>query len=148
MAALTDPLDVDGITLHSTAVTGEFACWAADLPGGGTVSILIEPPAAPTSEARETAAGVIADFAALAEAAAEYLVAELAAPEWGLDAADLGRLTTHAFAVPEAVVWEDGTWMLRFAECDLHVGADYGIGVNFVGTGPVGVEDLSDADEA
>jgi len=147
MTALTDPLDVHGTPLHSTAVTEEFACWAADLPGGGTVSILIEPPAAPTDEAVETAAGVIADFAALAEAAAVYLVAELAAPEWGLDAADLGRLSTAAFDMPEAVVWEDGTWMLRFADCDLQVGADYGIGVNFVGTQPVGVEDLSDADE-
>ncbi|WEG08900.1 hypothetical protein PU630_16920 [Microbacterium horticulturae] len=147
MAALTDPLDAAGTMLHSTAVTDEFACWAAELPAGGSVSILTEPPSVPTSETLATAAGIIADFAALAEAAARYLVAELATPEWGLDAADLGRLSTDAFDVPEAVVWEDGTWMLRFAECDLQVGAEYGIGVNFVGTAPVGVEDLSDADE-
>lgn len=144
---LTGSLDVDGTELHSTAVTDEFACWAAELPGGGTVSILVEPAGPATAESIETAAAVIAEFATLAEAASAYLVTALAAPEWGLDAADRARLATEAFAVPEAVVWEDGTWMLRFAQCDLAMGAEYGIGVDFVGRQPVGVEDLSDVDE-
>ncbi|QAY59620.1 hypothetical protein ET475_06195 [Microbacterium protaetiae] len=145
---LTGPIDVHGTLLHSTAVTDDFACWAADLPGGGTVSILVEPAGPATNEAIETAAGVIADFAALAEAASAYLVTALADPSWGLDAAERAGLRPEVFDVPEAVVWEDGTWMLRFAECDLAMGAGYGIGVNFVGTQPVGVEDLSGADEA
>lgn len=145
---VTDSLDVHGTVLHSTAVTDEFACWAADLPGGGTVSVLVEPAGPATTESIETAAAVIADFAALADEAAVYLTGELAEPAWGLDAADRARLAPPLFAMPEAVVWEDGTWMLRFAQCELAMGAEYGIGVNFVGRQPVGVEDLSGAGEA
>jgi len=140
-------VDVDGTPLHSTAATHEFACWAAEVADGGTVSILIEPAGPPTREAIATAAGVIEDFAALAEVASDYVVSALAGPEWALDAADRARLAADAFDMPEAVVWEDGTWMLRFAECTLAIGAEYGIGVNFVGAQPVGVEDLSVADE-
>ena len=145
---VTGPIDVHGTALHSTAVTDEFACWAAELPGGGTISILVEPAGTPTSEAIETAAGVIGDFAALVDAAAAYLVTALADPAGGLDAADRARLAPQAFAMPEAVVWEDGTWMLRFAQCDLAMAAEYGIGVDFVGRRTVGVTDLSDADDA
>lgn len=148
MDDLTEPIDVHGALLHSTAVMDDFACWAVDLPGGGSVSILAEPAGPPTDEAIETAAGVISDFAALVDAASAYLVAALAEPEWGLDAAERARLAPHLFDMPEAVVWDDGTWMLRFAECDLAMATEYGIGVDFVGTKPVGVEDLSDAEDA
>ena len=115
--------------------------------GGWTVSVVAEPAEAPSTEARETAQGLVSEFAALVEAAAAFLVEELNEPS--LSAEDRARLAGDEppFGAPEAVVWQDGTWMMRFAETALDLGDEYGIGVMFAGRTPVAVEDLSDPDE-
>ena len=150
MSGLPDTIELDGATLIRIDAPEDIACWTAGVEGGDggwTVSIIVEPAEAPSDQAREAAQGVVAEFAALADAAVAFLVDELAAPS--LSASDRALLAAEEppFAAPEAVVWQDGTWMLRFAECDLAIGADYGVGVMFAGRTPVAVEDLSDPDD-
>lgn len=54
--------------------------------------------------------------------------------------------TESLFGEPEAVIWADGTWLLRFAESRLEMADPFGIGVLFAGTTPYAVEDLSGAE--
>jgi len=148
---LPDAIELDGATLIRIDAPEDVACWTAGLEGGDggwTVSIVVEPAEAPSAEAMETAQGVVTEFGALTEAAIRYLVEELQDP--GLSAPDRALLATEEppFGAPEAVVWQDGTWMMRFAETGLEIGEEYGVGVTFAGRTPVAVEDLSDPDEA
>ncbi|MFG2631191.1 hypothetical protein [Streptomyces sp. NPDC048473] len=46
--------------------------------------------------------------------------------------------------VPEAAVWADQTWAIRFAESGLRPADPYGILVTFNGTQPVDVRGLDD----
>ncbi|WP_433605555.1 hypothetical protein [Prescottella agglutinans] len=151
MNELPEQIEVRGTTLDRIGLSEEFVCWAAELPGDEprTVSIVVEPAGPPSAAAVDAAAEAIAGFDGLAAAASRYLVAELTDPMWALDAVDRARLggPEAPFDLPEAVVWADGTWMIRFAECALAMGEEFGIGVRFVGSTPVGVEDLSEATE-
>lgn len=150
MTSLPDVIALDGADLIRIDAPDDIACWTGGIGGGDggwTVSIIAEPAEEPTAAAREAAQGVVDEFATLVDAATAFLREELAGP--ALSGAD--RELLHAedapFGAPEAVVWQDGTWMLRFAETGLEIGADYGIGVMFAGRVPVAVEDLSDPDE-
>ncbi|MDR6867313.1 hypothetical protein J2Y69_001914 [Microbacterium resistens] len=151
MTNLPDPIELDGVLLHRMDAPDDIACWTGEVSGdeGRSVSIIAEPPAVPSREALDAGRGVVADFDALAASAARFLVAELAAPGWGLSAEERTRLSAPEppFDAPEAIVWQDGTWMIRFAECGLAMGEDFGIGVLFAGSTPVSVEDLSDAED-
>lgn len=152
MATLPETIELNGTTLIRIDTPEDIACWTGGVEGGdggGTVSIIVEPAEAPSAQAQETAGGIVAEFAALTDAAVRYLVDELAGPRRDLSDADRARLTQDEppFAAPEAVVWQDGTWMMRFAECGLSIGEEYGIGVMFAGRVPVALEDLSDPDE-
>ncbi|QKT13635.1 hypothetical protein [Rhodococcus sp. W8901] len=151
MNDLPEKIEVRGTVLDRIGLAAEFVCWAADLPGDEprTVSIVIEPAGPPTDQAVDSAAQAIAGFDVLAAAAARYLVAELADPVWELDAEDRARLDgpEAPFGLPEAIIWSDGSWMIRFAECGLAIGEEFGIGVRFTGTAPVGIEDLSGSAE-
>ncbi|MFD6698066.1 MULTISPECIES: hypothetical protein [unclassified Microbacterium] len=152
MSTLPDDIELDGVTLIRIDAPEDIACWTAGVEGGDggwTVSIIADPAEEPSAEARETAQGVVTEFAALTEAAIGYLVDELAGPHRELSDVDLARLSGEEppFGAPEAVVWQDGTWMMRFAECGLEIGDEYGVGVMFAGRTPVAVEDLSDPDD-
>lgn len=70
-------------------------------------------------------------------------------PVWALDSVDRARLDgpEAPFGMPEAIIWADGSWMIRFAECGLAMGEEFGIGVRFDGSAPVAIEDLSRATE-
>ena len=148
---LPDAIELDAATLIRIDAPEGIACWVAGIEGGDggwTVSIVAEPAEAPTAEALETAQGIASEFAGLVDAATAFLTEELAGPS--LSARDHALLAGEQppFGAPEAVVWQDGTWMLRFAESALEIGEEYGIGVMFAGRTPVAVEDLSDPDEA
>ncbi|MBS1906322.1 MAG: hypothetical protein JST33_07070 [Actinobacteria bacterium] len=150
MSTLPDAIELDGVTLIRIDAPEDVACWTAGVEGGDggwTVSIVAEPAEEPSAEAREAAQGIVAEFGALSDAAISYLVEELPGP--ALSAADRALLAAEEppFGAPEAVVWQDGTWMMRFAECGLEMGDEYGVGVMFAGRTPVAVEDLSDPDE-
>jgi len=152
MSTLPETIELDGATLIRIDAPDDIACWTAGLEGGDggwTVSIIAEPAEEPSAQALEAAQGIVTEFAELSEAAIGYLVEELAGPGGDLSDADRARLAAEEppFGAPEAVVWQDGTWMLRFAECGLEIGDEYGVGVMFAGRTPVAVEDLSDPDD-
>lgn len=151
MNDLPGEIEVRGAVLDRIPLSEELVCWSANLPGREprTVSIVIEPAGPPTDAAVDSAAETIARFDELAAAASCYLVAELTDPVWALDSVDRERLDgpEAPFGMPEAIVWADGSWMIRFAECGLAMGEEFGIGVRFSGPVPVSVEDLSGATE-
>jgi len=151
MSTLPETIELDGATLIRIDAPEDIACWTAGVEGGDggwTVSIIAEPAEAPTPEAREAAQGVLTEFAALSAAAIRFLVDELQDPALPVADRELLSAEEPPFGAPEAVVWQDGTWMMRFAECGLTIGEDYGVGVMFAGRTPVAVEDLSDPDDA
>lgn len=158
MLCLTDPmtdlpreLRIRDLVLDLLTEGDDLACWSGVLPREehSMVSIVVEPAAEPSREALDTADGVIDRFDALVDAAADYLTSELPTGQGDLGDADRARLSASPapFGMPEATVWDDGTWLLRFAEVDLDLAGDLGLAVRFVGTAPVAVEDLSDAEE-
>ena len=85
-------------------------------------------------------------FGELGDLAADYLRQQLREPRFGLSAAELSALDDVPFGDPEAVVWADGSWLLRFAESSLEMADPFGVGVRFEGMTPSAVEDLSDAE--
>jgi hypothetical protein len=147
MSDLPDTLDVDGTVFARIDTPPDLACWATETDRG-SVNLVVEPAAEPEASALETAAAVVADFDGLAGVAAAFLAERLRDPDYGLTDAEIALLdaTEPPFDEPEAVVWSDGTWMLRFAESPLSIADPYGIGVTFVGAAPQAVEDLSDAE--
>ncbi|WP_285181806.1 hypothetical protein [Rhodococcus sp. MEB032] len=132
-----------------------LACWTSiiDVQGVGDsrpVSLVIEPATVPESAVCALAATVMARFGEFAEVAADYLRQQLRGPQFGLRHSELVELdaTESLFGEPEAVIWADGTWLLRFAESRLEMAYPFGIGVLFEGTTPYAVEDLSGAEPA
>lgn len=113
------------------------------------MSIVIDPAAPPGESVLQLAAVVVDRFDEFTDAAAGYLQQRLDEPQFGLSETELQALqgAEPPFGGPEAVIWADGSWMLRFAESRLEMADPYGIGVLFEGTTPSGVEDLSDVDE-
>lgn len=149
MTRLPQTIDVTGISLDRLDAPDDIACWSGTFDGG-EITLLIEPAAEPSAQALDAAVGAIADFDELRTAAEQFLATELAGDTWGLPADQRALLARQPapFDEPEVVVWQDGTWMIRFAESPLAMAAEYGIGVLFAGRVPVSVEDLSDADAA
>ncbi|UOQ88028.1 hypothetical protein MUN74_12060 [Agromyces endophyticus] len=117
---------------------------------GGAVSLVIEPAGVPEPAVIELAATVGTRFGEFAELAGEYLRERLREPEFALGQSELVKLDAPEvpFGEPEAVIWADGSWMLRFVESSLEMADPFGIGVLFEGTTPQAVEDLSGADPA
>ncbi len=123
----------------------DFAHWTSS-DAARPVSLLIEPADVPSDEVLAIAADVVAQFDDAVERALEFLRETLRASD--LSADDLARLDDDSrFAEPEAVIWADGTWMLRFADCALDAASEYGVGVSFVGSAPQGVDLFDDAEE-
>ncbi|WP_287899035.1 hypothetical protein [Arthrobacter sp.] len=146
-------LDIAGTAFTLIDAPEPIACWtasleAADAGPSPTVNIIVEPAALPGPEILQLTAQVIAHFDELADVAGAYLRDELSAPGFGLSDDELGALRSGQppFGGPEAVIWDDGGWMLRFTESTLELADPYGIGVLFEGMTPSAVEDLSDPD--
>lgn len=114
------------------------------------MSIVVDPAALPAQRVLQLAAVVVARFDEFTDLASVYLQQRLDEPQFGLKEVELLALqgAEPPFGEPEAVIWADGSWMLRFAESRLELADPYGIGVLFDGTSPCGIEDLSDADPA
>lgn len=152
MDALPEVIEVRGVALTRIESPAELTCWSGDIPGtaDGRLHIVMQPAGPATLEALEAAGLVVDRFAEFVRRAITFLVTELQGGVWALDPAERERLNSAEppFARPDAVVWGDGGWMLRFDECGLRMGEDYGIGVLFTGDSPSAVEDLSDVDDA
>ena len=149
MTQLPERIDVSGIALDLLDAPEDISCWSGAFDGG-EITLLIEPAAEPSDQALDAAAAAISDFDELRTVAEQFLVTELGGDLWDLPADQRALLDRRPapFDEPEIVVWQDGTWMIRFAESPLAMAEEFGIGVLFAGRVPVSVEDLSDADEA
>lgn len=155
MTEIPPQLDIAGTAFARIDSPESIACWTAirgDTGGDSprSVSIVIDPAASPGQRLLQLAAVVVERFDELTDRAAAYLQQRLDEPQFGLSDVELSAL--HAaeppFGEPEAVIWDEDSWMLRFAESSLELADPYGIGVLFEGTSPCGIEDLSDADPA
>ncbi|WP_197029903.1 hypothetical protein [Cellulomonas sp. URHE0023] len=78
----------------------------------------------------ELAGTIVSRFGELAELADDYLRQRLREPRFGLQSSELSALDASGvlFAQPVAVIWADGSWMLRFAESSLEMADPFGIG--------------------
>lgn len=148
-------LDIAGTAFILIDAPEPIACWtasleAADAGPSPTVNIIVEPAAQPGPEILQLTAEVIAHFDELTDVAGAYLREQLTDPRFGLRQDELQSLRSGEppFSEPEAVIWDDGGWMLRFTESTLEFADPYGIGVLFDGMTPSAVEDLSDPDPA
>ena len=152
MADIPPHFDIAGTSFTRIDSPDSIACWTASLDsadGPRSVSIVIDPAAPPGESELQLAAVVVDRFDEFTDVAAGYLQQRLDEPQFGLSEAELQALqgAEPPFGEPEAVIWADGSWMLRFAESRLEMADPYGIGVLFDGTTPSGVEDLSDVDQ-
>ena len=155
MADIPQHLDIAGTAFTLIDSPEGMACWtamleSADDAGPRAVSVLMEPAAQPGQDLLALTADVIARFDELTGLAGAYLREQLAEPRFGLRDDELLALRggEPLFGGPEAVIWDDGGWMLRFTESRLDLADPHGIGVLFEGMAPSAVEDLSDADQA
>ncbi|WP_167051519.1 hypothetical protein [Salinibacterium sp. ZJ77] len=142
----------DTVTAGDTAFIraespADFAHWTST-DSVRPVSLIIEPAGAPSDETLAIAADVVANFDEVADTARAFIREQLGGASAGVSADDATRLADDAqFAAPEAVIWSDGTWMLRFADCGLDAASEYGIGVAFVGSAPQSVDLFDDAED-
>lgn len=146
---IPEKFSVNGTEFVSVDSPEDLRCWVA-VNAKAEVSFIAEPPEAPSMQIIELLAQIIENFAEVTEAAADFLRTELRAEQFVLPAAEIALLDADAapFDLPDAVVWSDGSWMLRFSETGIEsLAGDYGIGVNFIGQKPESVEVLVDLDE-
>ncbi|MER6528156.1 hypothetical protein [Streptomyces sp. NPDC001508] len=108
------------------------------------MSLVIEPAAPPEEATLHFAHDVVSRFDVFVEQALEYCRTRLREPRFELTPEELSWLDLPELplAVPDATVWADRTWAIRFAESRLRLADPYGILVTFNGTQPVDVEGL------
>ncbi|MFE7620683.1 hypothetical protein [Streptomyces sp. NPDC057496] len=144
-------LHIAGLALSLVASPPTLACWSGSFPVSAgadpaEVNLVIEPPAPPQPATLRRAHDVVSRFDALVARAGEYCRVRLREEQYGLTAGELDRLDLPEppWGLPEATVWTDRSWMIRFAESGLRMGDPYGILVTFDGTRPVDVQGADD----
>ncbi len=145
MSKLSQTLEARGIRFERVDSPNALPCWA---PSSEPVSIVVEPPADPGESVIDLAARVAIELERFAGRAVDFLCDGLQDPQYGLTPDEIALLSAaeRPFGSPEAVIWGDGTWMIRFGESSLRIAEEFGIGVNFNGEQPVSIENLSDAE--
>lgn len=146
---IPEKFSVNGIDFVSVESPEDLSCWVA-VNSEAEVSFIAEPPEAPSLQIIELLAQIIENFSEATEAAANFLRTQLRDEQYALPEAEMALLDVEQapFDLPDAVVWSDGSWMLRFSETGIEsLAGDYGIGVNFIGQKPASVEVLADLDE-
>ncbi|MCI3222524.1 hypothetical protein GXP76_10085 [Streptomyces sp. NP-1717] len=146
---------VAGTVLSRVESPSSLACWSgcfrepADAAEAG-LSLVVQPAAAPDEATLRLAHDVVNGFHGFVDQALEYCRTRLREPRFGLTAEEQVWLDHPelSLGVPEAIVWADRTWAIRFAESRLRLADPYGVLVTFDGTGPVEVEGLDDEDDA
>ncbi|MFE6750625.1 hypothetical protein ACFVGM_32565 [Kitasatospora purpeofusca] len=144
-------LRIAGLVLERTESPPSLACWTGRFPesAGGdaaVVSLVIEPAAPPDDVVLQLVLDVVSDFDVLVDRAARYCRTRLGERHFGLTSEELGWLDLPELplAGPEAVVWADRTWAIRFTESRFRLADPFGILVTFNGTRPVDVQGLDD----
>lgn len=148
MARISDQFIVADVEFVRVDSPETLCCWVP-VDAETNISIVAEPPTQPSPRTLELAAYVIREFHTLVDSAVTYMCTKLRERQYGLTADELRRLSEQPapFAEPEAVIWCDETWMMRFVEVEIMAVADeYGIGVNFVGSRPQSLEILIEAE--
>lgn len=150
-AELPATLHIAGLALNLVESPPALACWSGGFPvpagaDPAVVNLVIEPPAPPQPATLRRVHDVVSRFDALVARAGEYCRVRLREEGYGLTAGELDRLDLPEppWGLPEATVWTDRSWMIRFAESGLGMGDPYGILVTFDGTRPVDVQDAGD----
>ncbi|MGY3680374.1 hypothetical protein [Streptomyces sp. TE33382] len=150
-AELPAVLRIAGLALERTESPASLACWTGCFPAPAGaepagVSLVMEPAAPPDESALRLAHDVVSRFDVLVGRAEEYCRTRLREPQFALTAEELGwlDLSELPLAVPEATVWADRTWAIRFAESRFRLAEPHGILVTFEGTRPVDVQGLDD----
>ncbi|MER6096094.1 hypothetical protein ABT154_09580 [Streptomyces sp. NPDC001728] len=153
-AELPATLHIAGLALSRTESPPSLACWTGYLPRpAGTdragMSVVTEPAALPEESTLRLARDVVNRFDAFVDQALEYCRIRLREPRFHLTAEELTwlELPELPMAVPEATVWADRSWAIRFAESRFALADPHGLLVTFDGTQPVDVEGLEDEEE-
>ncbi|MEE1738783.1 hypothetical protein PUR49_20040 [Streptomyces sp. BE147] len=144
-------LRVAGLALKRTESPPSLACWTGCFPesaGGNAaaISLVIEPAALPEEVTLQLAHDVVSRFDVFVDQAVRYCWTRLRERHFELTPEELSWLDLPELplAVPEAVVWADQTWAIRFTESRFRLADPYGILVTFNGTQPVDVQGLED----
>ncbi|MFJ8435988.1 hypothetical protein ACIQ9P_32280 [Kitasatospora sp. NPDC094019] len=150
-AKLPATVRIAGVVLGRTESPPSLACWTGYLPEqtgavGIAMSLVIEPAAPPEEATLQFAHDIVTHFDVLVDHALEYCRTRLREAHFELTTEELSWLDRPELplAVPEATVWADGTWAIRFTESRLRLADPYGILVTFDGRQPVDVEGLDD----
>ncbi|MFB7675862.1 hypothetical protein ACFC26_31095 [Kitasatospora purpeofusca] len=147
-------LRIAGLALERTASPPSLACWTGCFPesAGGdaaVVSLVVEPAAPPEEVALQLALDVVSSFDVFVDRAVRYCRTRLRERHFELTPEELSWLDLPELplAGPEAVVWADRSWAIRFTESRFRLADPFGILVTFNGTQPVDVQGLEDEDE-
>ncbi|MFD3482215.1 hypothetical protein [Streptomyces sp. NPDC058665] len=150
-AELPETVRIAGVVLRRVESPPSLACWAGDFmePAGAVetgISLVIEPAAPPEEATLQFAHDIVSRFDVFADQALEYCRTRLRESHFGLTTEELAWLDLPELplAVPEAIVWADRTWAIRFTESRLRLADPYGVLVTFDGTRPVDVEGIDD----
>jgi hypothetical protein len=150
-AELPATLHIAGLALTRVESPPSLACWTGRFPAPAGadpagVSLVIEPPVPPQPATLRLAHDVVSRFDVFVARAVKYCRTRLREEHYGLTAEELNLLDLPEppWGLPEATVWTDRSWMIRFAESGLRMGDPHGILVTFDGTRPVDVQGVDD----
>lgn len=152
MTEQSESIHAGGVEFERVEAPEGIGCWTAELgdaPDAGSVNILTDDGSRPDPAAIEVAGDIAANFTELQDVAIAFLREHLHAPDYDVSDEEQALIAADPapFDYPEAAVWADGTWMLRFAESPLQIADPYGVGVLFVGSAPQSIEDFTATDE-
>lgn len=152
MTSANETIQAAGFDFDRVEAPEGIGCWTVQIGASdeeGTVNILTDDGAMPAAATIEVAGNVAANFDVLVEVATIFLREHLRAPDYAIlpEEQELIASGPAQFAHPEAVVWADGTWMMRFADSPLAIADPFGVGVLFVGSAPQSIEDFSEVDD-
>ncbi|MFF1648872.1 hypothetical protein [Streptomyces sp. NPDC058240] len=144
-------LHIAGLALIRTESPPSMACWTGyfPVPTGADpagMSLVIEPAAPPEDSTLRLAHDVVSRFDVFVDQALEYCRTRLRERHFELTTEELSWLDLPELplALPEATVWADQTWAIRFAGSRFRLADPYGILVTFDGTQPVDIQSLDD----
>ncbi|MGW1846240.1 hypothetical protein [Streptomyces sp. NPDC001966] len=150
-AELPAVLHVAGLALSRVESPPSLACWTGYLPdpaGAAPVatSLLIEPAAPPDEATLQLARDVVSRFDVFVNQALEYCRTRFRERHFELTTEELSWLDLPELPLgaPEATVWPDQTWAIRFTESRLRLADPHGILVTFNGTQPADVQGIND----
>ncbi|MEV0452247.1 hypothetical protein [Streptomyces sp. NPDC050600] len=150
-AKLPATVRIAGVVLRRMESPPSLACWTGCFPEPtgaveNAISLVIEPAAPPEEATLHFAHDVVSHSDVFVDQALAYCRTRLRESHFQLTTEELGWLDLPELplAAPEATVWADQTWAIRFTESRFRLADPHGILVTFNGRQPVDVEGLDD----